>query len=195
MISENELAARLGLSRTPIREALIELSKVGIVEIYPQKGSRISLIDPVMVEQAYFMRETLECEVIRQVCALASPADLDRLSAIIHDQERFVETDGAGSEVSFMALDNRFHGLLFEIAQKTMVFSIIQEIVIHFDRVRHMMIGYSTPADVTRQHQEILAAIRDRDGQMAAALTHRHLGSFKDIQDELVAMHPDYFTQ
>ena len=57
-ISENELAAELGISRTPVREALIELSKSKIVEIYPQKGSYVSLIDWEMVEegeeQTYF---------------------------------------------------------------------------------------------------------------------------------------------
>ena len=59
-ISENELAAEIGVSRTPVREALIELSKSKIVEIYPQKGSYVSLIDWDLVEEAQFMRLTLE---------------------------------------------------------------------------------------------------------------------------------------
>ena len=56
LVSENELAAEMGLSRTPVREALIELSKVKIVEIYPQRGSAIARIDCHMVEEAKFMR-------------------------------------------------------------------------------------------------------------------------------------------
>ena len=56
MLSENEIASCLNLSRTPVREAFIELSKVKIVEIYPQKGSVVSLIDYNMVEEARFMR-------------------------------------------------------------------------------------------------------------------------------------------
>ena len=67
-ISENELASELGLSRTPVREALIELSKGQIVEIYPQKGSFVSRIDWNLVEEAQFMRLTLERAVIRLAC-------------------------------------------------------------------------------------------------------------------------------
>ena len=71
LVSENELAAEMGLSRTPVREALIELSKVKIVEIYPQRGSAIALIDCHMVEEAGFMRRVLECAVIELDCMLA----------------------------------------------------------------------------------------------------------------------------
>ena len=63
MLSENEIASCLNLSRTPVREAFIELSKVKIVEIYPQKGSVVSLIDYNMVEEARFMRYELESAV------------------------------------------------------------------------------------------------------------------------------------
>ena len=59
MVSENELAAAMGLSRTPVREALIELSKVKIVEIYPQKGSAVALIDYDLVAESRFMRKVL----------------------------------------------------------------------------------------------------------------------------------------
>ena len=65
-ISENELAAELGLSRTPVREALIELSRVKIIEIHPQRKSVVSLIDNELVEEARFMRDVLECAVVEQ---------------------------------------------------------------------------------------------------------------------------------
>ena len=58
-ISENDLAAQLGISRTPVREAIIELSKAYIIEIYPQRGSFVSLIDPKMVEEARFLRRVM----------------------------------------------------------------------------------------------------------------------------------------
>mgnify|MGYP000929655700 CR=1 FL=1 len=64
LLSENELAKELGLSRVPVREALIELSKSDIVEILPQRGSRVSLIDLKLVDEAGFFRRTLECAVV-----------------------------------------------------------------------------------------------------------------------------------
>ena len=76
MVSENELAAAMGLSRTPVREALIELSKVKIVEIYPQKGSAVALIDYDLVEESRFMRKVLECAVVELDCEMAPPEDI-----------------------------------------------------------------------------------------------------------------------
>ena len=73
MLSENEIASCLNLSRTPVREAFIELSKVKIVEIYPQKGSVVSLIDYNMVEEARFMRYVLESAVVELVCQKITP--------------------------------------------------------------------------------------------------------------------------
>lgn len=60
MVSENELAAQLGLSRTPVREALMDMSQYGVVDVMPQRGSRISLIDYNLVEEARFARQVLE---------------------------------------------------------------------------------------------------------------------------------------
>ena len=76
-ISENELAAEIGVSRTPVREALIELSKSKIVEIYPQRGSYVSRIDWGLVEEAQFMRVTLEKAVIRLACQGLSEEKLE----------------------------------------------------------------------------------------------------------------------
>ena len=68
MVSENELAAQMGLSRTPVREALMDLAKFHIVEVLPQRGSRIALIDYALVEEARFARQVLEVAILEQVC-------------------------------------------------------------------------------------------------------------------------------
>jgi DNA-binding GntR family transcriptional regulator len=77
-ISENELSAALGISRTPVREALADLEKVKLVEIVPQKKTSIALIDYDLVEEASFMRCTLETAVIDQVCCMRTEQDLMR---------------------------------------------------------------------------------------------------------------------
>ena len=199
MVSENELAAALGLSRTPVREALIELSKVNIVEIYPQKGSRIALIDSNLVDQAYFMRETLEAEVLREACKTRTEADIERLRAAIRSQDIYLETgslkDAQGEEISFMQLDNNFHELLYQITGKELIYRIIQEIVIHFDRVRNLTINYVKQETIVQQHKDILKAIIDRDDFMAVALNRKHLNRFRGIQSELIEQHPDYFRK
>ena len=198
MVSENELSSELGLSRTPVREALIELSKVNIVEIYPQKGSRIALIDPLLVNQSFFMRDTLECEIIREVCKTATEAELLQLRSSLRSQELFEEAggrleSGTNDALSFLDLDDHYHHLFYVITGKEMVFNVIKESLIHFDRVRNLTISYYKPKTIIRQHEEILKAIEDRDADLASALLHRHLRHFRDIKRELLEEYPSYF--
>lgn len=78
-VSENELSAILNLSRTPVREALIELSKVGLVEIQPQRGSYIAKIDYELIEESRFMRLVLENAVLKLACESISQEYMDKL--------------------------------------------------------------------------------------------------------------------
>ena len=204
MVSENELSGALGLSRTPVREALIELAKVNIVEIYPQKGSRIALIDSHLVNQSFFMREMLESEIAKEVCQKATEDDLEKLHNSIRRQERFAEStsmqnsaleSGTDQTISFMALDNQFHHLLYEIADKELVYRVVQEIVIHFDRIRNLTISYMTPKAIIKQHKDILTALEEHDQLLASALVRKHLNYFRNIKQELYHEHPSYFAE
>ena len=137
-ISENELAAEMGLSRTPVREALIELSKVKIVDVQPQKKSSIPLIDYDMVEESRFMRDLLECAVVELDCEMAGPADLERLDENVRLQSLYMDDFYSGR---LMTLDDQFHELLFDIAKKSQIFALIRNISIHFDRVRTLALS------------------------------------------------------
>ena len=195
LVSENELAAELGLSRTPVREALIELSKVQIVEIMPQRGSRIALIDDHLVEQSIFLRKTLEREIVSLCCDMVTSAQLEELDAVITRQENCQEEDFPVDDRHFIALDNLFHQKLFEIAGKSIIYSIIQDLVIHYDRVRTLTIDYMRPSVVTAQHRKIYEAIQAGDKNLAAQLTEQHLGKFLGIEDKLREKYPLYFVK
>ncbi len=80
LVSEKELAGQLNLSRTPVREALIDLAQVGIVEVFPQRGSRISFINWEMVEESQFMRSALERAVCQRLCTMEEQPDLTPLA-------------------------------------------------------------------------------------------------------------------
>ena len=90
MISEQDLADELGLSRTPVHEALQELSQTKIIEILPQRGSRISLIDMNLVEEAVFIRSTLEAAIIEIACKSAGEEDINQLEENINLQEFYL---------------------------------------------------------------------------------------------------------
>lgn len=189
-ISENALAAEMGLSRTPVREALIELSKVEIIEIHPQRKSTVPLIDYDLVEESRFMRNLLECAVVELVCEMAGPMDVERLNANIRLQSFYL--DGTYTN-ELMALDNQFHGMLFEIAKKSRVFELIQNIAIHFDRVRGMALSSVKDLKVVQDHQELVEFIRQRDAKAARELMEVHLNRYKIDAAEIRETYPQYF--
>lgn len=189
-ISENELAAEMGLSRTPVREALIELSKVKIIDIQPQKKSTVALIDYAMVDEARFLRNLLECAVVELACTLASPSDIARLRENVRLQNFYLESN---SPESLMRLDNEFHKTLFEITQKTQIYELMQGISIHFDRVRSMALASVKEVKIVEDHAGIVNAIRDADSALARALMEKHLNRYKVDSAAVRRKYPQYF--
>lgn len=189
-ISESELAAEMGLSRTPVREAIIELSRVKIIEIRPQKKSTVALIDYELVDESRFMRNLMECAVVELVCDMAAPADLERLEANVKLQNFYL--DNCYND-QLMALDNQFHGILFEIARKNQIFAMMQNITIHFDRVRSMALSAVKSTKIVHDHADILQAIRDRDPKAAKELMEAHLSRYKIDAAPIREAYPQYF--
>ena len=167
-ISENELAAEMGLSRTPVREALIELSKVKIVDVQPQKKSTIPLIDYDMVEESRFVRSLLECAVAELDCEMASAADLERLNENIRLQNLYLD-------------------------DKSQVYALIQNMSIHFDRVRTMALSSVKSTKIVQDHVDLVDAIRRRDGSAARELMELHLNRYDIDAAALRSAYPQYF--
>lgn len=190
LVSENELSAEMGLSRTPVREALIELSKVKIVEIVPQKRSIIAPIRYDLVEESRFMRNVLECAVVELVCGMATPADIQRLSENVKLQNFYLES---GSPEQLMALDNQFHAMFFEIAQKNQVYAMIQNISIHFDRVRRMALNSVKELKIVQDHAALVIAIRENNPKEARRLIETHLSRYKVDAASIRERYPEYF--
>lgn len=192
MVSEKELADEMGISRTPTREALIELSKSQIVDILPQKGSYISKIDYSLVDEARFMRLVLENAVVETVCEVAKEEDHRALLQNITMQEIYLKSS---SFRQFFQLDNEFHEQLFIIARKTQIYHLMDSMMIHFDRVR--MLRLLTDKEVQElldDHRAILDAIIRKSKIEAVALMTSHLSRYK-VDEELIRRdHPDYFV-
>lgn len=192
MVSEKELADEMGISRTPTREALIELSKSQIVDILPQKGSYISKIDYNLVDEARFMRLVLENAVVETVCDVATEEDHRILLQNISMQEIYLNSS---SFRQFFQLDNEFHEQLFIIARKTQIYHLMDSMMIHFDRVR--MLRLLTDKEVQElldDHRAILDAIMRKSKIEAGALMTSHLSRYK-VDEELIRRdYPDYFV-
>lgn len=189
-ISENELAVELGLSRTPVREALIELSKVYVIEIYPQRKSRVPLIDCEMVEESRFMRCLLECAVVELDCEMATASDLERLEDNVRLQSICLDGCCTGR---LRALDRQFHEMLFAIAKKSRIYQHIQNISIHFDRVRGMALSSVKDRELVQDHRELVQAIGRRDARAARERMEIHMDRCQIESAALREVYPHYF--
>ena len=190
MVSENELAAQMGLSRTPVREALIELSRTRIVEIYPQRGSAVALIDHDRVEEARFVRSVLECAVAGLACEMAAPAQLAQLEENVRLQEFYLENR---SDDKLMELDNAFHRMLFDATNKLQTYALLDGLTVHFDRVRSLSLTTVKDLKIVADHRAILEAIRAKDAAEAAHRMEKHLARYKIDEQSVQEKYPQYF--
>ena len=110
-ISEKEISLRYHVSRTPVREAFIHLSKEGLVEVIPQKETLVSLIDYARVEQELFLREHLEKAVLEHFVSKSGPEDFAKLEAFIEKQTQAFNNN---DYVNFIMYDNDFHRVFFD---------------------------------------------------------------------------------
>lgn len=190
LVSANELAIELGLSKTPVREALIELSQIGIVEIYPQSGSRIALVDKDMVEESRFMRLTLECAVVRQLCENHTPQVILKLQDNIKLQQFYLENH---MHEELQELDNEFHQTLFRSANKTHVYEQMRNFAIHFDRIRRIRLISEKDINVVKDHIRIYEAISEGNAEEAVNRMQLHLTRYQMDEEELKDTYAAYF--
>ncbi len=191
MLSEQDLARRFGVSRSPVREALIKLSEAGLVRVLPQRGTQVVKISRTGVEDARFIREAVETAVVREAAMKASPAILAELSASLTRQRRAQRSPSAEE---FLALDEEFHRLLAEAAGRPSAWRTIEDIKPQMDRVRYLDMTKATPRDaIIAQHTVIVDAIKAGDPLAAEKAMRVHLSEILRSLPELAAEYPDLF--
>lgn len=190
-VSEKELSLQMNLSRTPVREALIELSKLKLVEILPQRGSYIARIDYGLIEETRFMRLVLENAVVELACTQGiEDKYFDCLREnLVQQQVNLTSTDNA----LLLRLDNDFHRIIFQAVNKMGIYEVIRQQMVHADRLRSLTIKLIQNEIVTNDHENIFYALRKRDGELAKMVMTRHLTRYEDEKSEVCRNYPDYF--
>jgi len=191
MLSEQDLAQKFGVSRSPVREALIKLSEAGLVRVLPQRGTQVVKISRAAVEDARFIREAVECAVVREAALKATPVMLAELNASLGRQRR---AQRSASTEEFLALDEEFHRLLAETAGRPAAWRMIEDVKPQMDRVRFLDMTKAVPRHVVlAQHVLIVGAIKDKDPMAAQEAMHQHLSEILRTLPELAAQHPHLF--
>lgn len=186
-----EMSGLIGISRTPVREAVIQLSEESrIIEIFPQRGMRIALIDVDLVEEARFSRLVLEKAVVEQACNLADEEDFGWLDENVRLQEFYME---GGSADKLLELDNEMHKKLFSICRKELTYNMCQRLAVHYDRIRSLSVAGVKDYRIIEDHKKLLEAVRARDKALAVDIMDRHLNRWRMNEQLFREQYPQYF--
>ncbi|MCK9287571.1 MAG: GntR family transcriptional regulator [Sphaerochaetaceae bacterium] len=191
-ISEKEIAKELDLSRTPVREALLELSREHLVDIYPQKSTKVSLMDARIVEQGRFVRATVEVAILEQACRQMDSEYFEELEENLERQARCIEENDL---LKFFTFDNEFHQILFNAASLDTVYEVLSIYVPHFSRERMLRLQMFNATELYHDHKTILNALREKDCRNAQLTMRRHIDRVVCDQNILKEAFPAYFTQ
>lgn len=161
LISEIDLSEKMGISRTPIREVLTRLKGEHLIEVKPQSGTFVSLIDLALVEEASFMRLALEEKVLKKACENFNEECLVELEKNLYAQQIISEMESGKKE--FYKLDNNFHELFFKGVNMDRVWKSILSISTHYDRIRILLQIENDKRKSVDQHREMLKIIKNKE--------------------------------
>jgi DNA-binding GntR family transcriptional regulator len=174
-LRESDIASRLGVSRTPVREALQRLHANGFIELTKDRGAQVAFWGDDEIDDIFELRTLLEGHAARRAAerGVEKLAELEELCAQM--EARLPRLDQAAFD-EITELNMRFHGVLHQSAGSRLLPSLLSG-VIQVPLVRHTFHHYST-AELSRsfsQHRDLLAAVRAHDGQWAEAIMHSHV--------------------
>lgn len=190
-VSEQEISDLLNVSRTPVREAFIKLAKEGLLYALPQRGTYISCIDLGIVEDARFIRESLEKSILKIATSKFPEELLDVLQDNINVQKKLIEKR---LFYEFLEMDEEFHKTIFAGCNKEKTWSFIEQINSDYKRVRMLtFIADINWEIVIQQHMQILESIRNHDEQMGQEIISNHISKLLAEQIELKEKYPEFF--
>lgn len=190
-ISENRLCKLFQVSRTPVREAIIRLTKEEFIDVFPQQGSFVAPIKLTNVLEGHFIRETLEVAIIRKAAERWTPAYSRRIREIIAAQAEHA----ANFEVElFHSEDERFHQTFALCAGLDGVWRTIQGVKAHLDRVRRLAVPVAGHMDkIVLEHTAIVDALDAGNVEATVDALSYHLDTVNATIAKLVDRHSEYF--
>ena len=190
-LSENELAGELGVSRTPVREALARLRDERLVAIVPQLGTFVTLISPQAVADAAFVREALECAAIARAVSRIGQEEAEELQWNLSAQE---QARASGNERTFDRLDEDLHRRLCDYSGHSIAWMLSRRANGHLDRIRRLSLpDPNYLSEMLAEHRQIVAALAAGDGSSAETALRHHLRMVASKLPSLQELHPDYF--
>lgn len=190
-INEKAVGLKHGVSRTPVREALLRLAGEQLVEIFPQSGTFVTRIPMGALPEAILVRKALEDLTVRRAAERADAAGIDALRGFV---DLAKELEKSGDYDGFHAADENFHATIAEIAGHPGIWQIVEQVKVQVDRYHRLTLPVpGRMGRVVAEHTTLVEAIASGDPGRAGAAMAAHLdglsGSIRDVRD----LNPDYF--
>ncbi|MDX2380932.1 MAG: GntR family transcriptional regulator [Acidimicrobiia bacterium] len=174
-VREDELGVRLGIGRTPIREALQRLARDQFVTVVPRRGMSVSTIEPADLALLYETRSVLEPYAARLACLRGGSEHWLKMRDVLSVAAGSVDDD------ELLSVDRRCHEIVWEAAGNRFTTDTLDMLYAHSDRVWHMYLAdVADTRHAVVEHAEILDALEAGDAERAATLVEAHVRSFDD---------------
>ena len=193
-LSEAALVDQIGVSRTPVRQALQRLEHEQLVKVFPQRGTIVAPLDMAGFREALFTRVALEAAVAAEAARRVTTADCQELDRQVREQQRVVDE---GDDEGFFRLNEIFHRRVMALAGVPNVWAVVESVKVHLDRFRagHLALTEPYPLDpVVNEHAVLVEALARGDSASAAALMREHVEKIVPRAQLLSDRRPEFFS-
>jgi len=176
-LAEVKLSTELGVSRTPVREALMQLEMEGLVKTVPNKGAIVVGVSEADIDDIYTIRTRIEGLAARRAAEKMTDEDLAELREIVELQEFYVSKNDS---MQVWHLDNRFHEILYEGCGSRPLKQILTLFHNYIQKARETTVRLGRAAASTQEHRAILTALEAKDPEEAERCTAIHVNNARD---------------
>lgn len=184
-ISEPELARQFGVSRGPLREAMMRVESLGLVERAPHVGARVVTMGLSQLIDIYSVREALEGMAARLACINMAESEVESLQQLLDTHSDHIE-QVEGASYFHQHGDFDFHYRIIKASGNKKLISLLCDELYHLLRMYRYQSprSHSRPSNALHEHHQILSAIRERDGELAELLMRRHISRSRKLLEQ-----------
>lgn len=190
-ITEAEFAKRYDVSRQPVREAFIRLDNLSLLQIRPQKATIVRRISKSAIQQARFVRASVEIEVARKACQVDKPESINAMEVMLEKQSECLKSKDVPG---FNALDHDFHGQLCLMADCDFAIQVINDCKAKVDRLCILSLANENDAEkIYIDHVDIMRHLTNKDEKKLVQSIRDHLSRLDATIEFVQSEHSSYF--
>ncbi|RXJ73727.1 GntR family transcriptional regulator [Veronia nyctiphanis] len=186
-ISEPELSRRYKVSRGPLREAMMRIETLGLIERSPHIGARVITLSETQLKEIYSVREALEVMAVRQACQHITSEELHSLKKLLTTHQQHI-VDAKGASYFLQSGDFDFHYCVIKASRNQKLVSLLCDELYHLIRMYRTQFSRlrSSPKSALKEHFQIFDALCERDEDLAEMLMRRHIRRSQHLAQEFL---------